>query len=156
MTNSVHPDPVWRHRSNHIIAADLPEAGRAEQLWARQVAKYRFELCCIPFFLYNVALGDVVETDQTYRITKMIAPSGRFAFRAWFGESAHPQGRIIDELVALGALIERSSANLIAIDAADATAAEAVAGFLKAHEDRRHLIYETGRQSRPWRRRRWP
>ncbi len=155
MINSVHPEPVWRHRSNHIIAAELPEAGRAEQLWARRVAEYRFELCCIPFYLYDVALGDVVETDRTYRITKVIEPSGRFAFRVWFGESTYPQGQIIGELMALGALVERSSANLIAVDAADATMAQAVANLLKAHEDRRHLIYETGRLSKPWWRR-WP
>lgn len=145
---SVHADPVWRDRANFIIVADLPENGRTEQLWARQIAEYRFEVCCIPFFVYDVALGDVVETDQKYKFTKVAVPSGRFAFRLWFGESTYSQSFVTNELANLGALVERSSANLIAVDAADAAIAQSVADTLLAHQDRQHLIYETGVLSR--------
>jgi hypothetical protein len=144
---SVHTEPAWRQRANYIISANLPERERAEQLWARQIAEYQFELCCIPFFLFDVTLGDVVETDQTYRLTKVIERSGRFTFRIWFGESDYPQSRIIDEMVALGALVERASANLIALDASNSRTAQAMANLLQAHEDQHHLVYETGRTS---------
>ena len=43
--------------------AALPEAGRFEQLWARQESADLFEICCIPFFVHKLALGDVVRTD---------------------------------------------------------------------------------------------
>jgi hypothetical protein len=146
---SVHTEPVWRHRSNFIIAADLPENSRLEQLWARQIADFRFELCCIPFFVYDLALGDIVETDQAYQITKVTEPSGRFVFRVWLGKSNYPQSLIANELSALGALIERSSSNLIAVDAADALAAQAVADLLQSHQVRQNLIYETAGTSQP-------
>src|SRR5947209_2116831 len=62
---AVHSEPVWRDRSNFIIAAEVLGGGdtRTEQLWARQVDEHRFEVCCIPFFVYDVALGDVVVTS---------------------------------------------------------------------------------------------
>jgi Domain of unknown function (DUF4265) len=144
---SVHAEPAWRHRANYIISANLPENKRAEQLWARQVAEYQFELCCIPYFLFDVSLGDIVETDEAYRLTKLIERSGRFTFRIWFGESNYPQSRIIDEMVALGALVEHASANLIALDASNSRTAQAMANLLQAHENQHHLIYETGRTS---------
>jgi hypothetical protein len=49
----VHQEPVWRERSNLVISAELPEKDRPrrfEQLFARQLADDRFEVCCIPFF----------------------------------------------------------------------------------------------------------
>lgn len=144
-TISVHADPVWRDRSNFIIKAALPEDGRTEQLWAKQLTDHTFELCCIPFFLYDVALGDVVETDQQYQVTRVVKPSDRFVFRIWFGDSHHPQDDIVAGVVALGALVERSSSHLLAVDAENAVVAKAVADFLQGHEDEQHLMYETGR-----------
>jgi hypothetical protein len=49
----VHQKPVWRERSNFVISGALPEKDRPrrfEQLFARQLAGDRFEVCCIPFF----------------------------------------------------------------------------------------------------------
>lgn len=144
-TIPVHADPVWRDRSNFIIKAALPEDGRTEQLWARQVADHRFGLCCIPFFLYDMALGDVVETDRQYQVTRVVEPSGRYVFRIWFGDSHHPQDEIVAAVVALGAQVERSSAHLLAVDAENAVVAKAAADLLQSHEDQQHLMYETGR-----------
>lgn len=144
---SVHSDPVWRDRSNFIVRARLPEPGRAEQLWARQLDEHRFELCCIPFFLYDTALGDIVQTDADYEVTRVLQRSGRYVFRAWFGESSFPRRRVADELAGLGALLEWSSDNLLAIDAENAEHAKELADHLQAHEDERHLIFETGRTS---------
>jgi hypothetical protein len=144
----LHTDPVWRGESNFIINAAVPgEGDRFEQLWVRQLGEYRFELCCIPFFLYDVALGDVVETDVDYRMTRVLEPSGRFVFRVWFGESFHSRQEIADELVALGALVEWSSVNMFAVDATDAHHAQQIADVLFAHEGAGRLVYETGRSA---------
>jgi hypothetical protein len=90
----VHQDPVWREHSNFVINAYLPETDQTrefEQLFARQISDDRFELCCIPFFLFDMALGDIVRTAPTggrqYVVTEVETPSGRYVFRAWFGES---------------------------------------------------------------------
>lgn len=56
------PSRFWRDSADFIITAALPEAGHFEQLWAKNVGENQLEICCIPFFLDDVALGDVVET----------------------------------------------------------------------------------------------
>jgi hypothetical protein len=148
----VHPDPVWRERANFIIHAELPEKDhpkRFEQLWARQLADDRFELCCIPFFVFDLALGDVVATTprngRKYLVDRVVEPSGRFVFRVWFGQSFYPRDQIASRLKALGSMIEWSSRNLLAVDAADGEHAQLVAHFLMEREKAGHLIYEIGR-----------
>src|ERR1700730_12453306 len=87
----VHKDPIWREKSNFIITAELPEKDSSrqfEQLFARQLTEETFEICCIPFFLYDIALGDVVVTsprgDRRYMVKDVLEPSGRYVFRVWF------------------------------------------------------------------------
>jgi hypothetical protein len=63
------------------------------------------------------------------------------------GDSFHPRQEIADQLCEIGALLEWSSTNLLAIDAADAQEAHVVAGFLSDQEGRGHLKYETGRSA---------
>jgi hypothetical protein len=105
----VHQDPVWRDRSNFIIDAELPEKDRPhrfEHLFAKQVSDARFEICCIPFFAYDIVLGDVVATspkgNRKYVVDNVVLPSGRYVFRVWFGESFYPREEIADELKRLG------------------------------------------------------
>lgn len=148
----VHEQPVWGTRASFLIHAELPlqdQPKRLEQLWARQLEDGTFEVCCIPFFVYDLALGDVVATSaksgQKYVVDKVITPSGRYVFRAWFGQSFQPRDEIAGELKALGSLVEWSSRNLLAVDAADEEHGRLVAGFLMEREKAGHLIYETGR-----------
>jgi len=143
--DAVHDAPVWHDRADFVIGAPLLEEGRAEQLWARQVGDQRFEICCIPFFLYDVALGDLVETDAGYDLARVVQPSGRYVFRVWFGNTAHPRQDIADELAERGVLLEWSSANLLAIDAADETHAQEVADYLAEQQRADRLMFETGR-----------
>lgn len=148
MTNRndvIHAEPVWRDQANFIIGAPLPESERAEQLWARQVSDRRFQVCCIPFFLFDIALGDVVETDAHHDVVRVIEPSGRYVFRVWFGESFHPREDIAERLAEMGALLEWSSANLLAVDAADSDHAKEIADFLAEQEGAGRLKYEAGR-----------
>jgi len=145
---AIHLEAAWRARSNFIIAAEISgTALRAEreQLWARKTDEFCFELCCIPFFVYDLALGDEVRTDQQYVIRQLIKPSGHYTFRVWFGASEDLS--IQDELVTivrdLGCEFERSSANLLAIDAATAPLAQKLADYLFACQTAGELVYET-------------
>ena len=148
-----HREPVWRDRSNFIIGARISpgtnDASR-EQLWVRQISNYQFELCCIPFFLYDIALGDIVETQplagRRYMLSRVVQPSGRYVFRIWFGESLYPRAEVTKGLDALDALVEWSSANLLAVDARDQPHAREIADYLQEHENSGHLVYETGRR----------
>ena len=149
----VHHQPVWRDRADYIIMAELDSeltngiSGR-EQLWSRRVGKLRFEICCIPFFVYNLALSDIVETDDEYIIRKVIEPSGHYTFRVWFGNSddEHVIEDVIDFVKNAGGLYEWYSNNLLAIDAEAVSVAEDISSFLMDMEDRGLLVYETGKQ----------
>jgi len=147
-SEATHQDPVWRSKSDFIIgiAVDPDDTNvSSEQLYARKIDDRHFELCCIPFFVYDLALGDVVETDVHYTVSKVVTPSGRFVFRVWFGGSSYPKHEITEALSAMGALLEWSSRDLLAVDALDEAHARDIHGFLLAHQDLGHLIYESGK-----------
>lgn len=147
---AIHPEPIWRARSNFITTSVIDSADTdfaTEQLWARKVDESHFELCCIPFFVYDLALGDVVETDSEYMVRRVSTRSGRHVFRVYFGDSFYPREEIAQELTARGGLLEVSSTNLLAVDARDRAHAEELAAFLQEQEDLGHLIYETGKSA---------
>lgn len=149
----VHTGPVWRDRSDFVVNAPLAEKDlprKYEQLFVRQVTEDTFELCCIPFFLYDMSLGDVVRTvprdGRKYVVDGVVRPSGHVTFRVWFGSTPYPRDAVENELRALGALLEWSSANLLAVDADGDEHAQRVADYLAAGEDAGRFVYETGRR----------
>ena len=150
---SVHLDPIWRERANFIVNAPIPEEeGRYEQLWCRQITEDTFELCCIPFFLYDIALGDVVRTDtqssRKYVVSQVVERSGRYVFRVYFEPSMlGNREQVVAHLTTLGALLEWSSDSMLAADARDAEHGQEVADFLFDQEMQGRLIYETGKQT---------
>jgi hypothetical protein len=147
---STHSEPVWRGRADFIVNADLPEPDRYEQLWCAKRSENTFELCCIPFFLYDVALGDIIETsprgDRQHVVSRVVSPSGRYVFRAFFERRQYRyRDDVVEALTALGALTEWSSSSLLAVDAEDETLAQRVATMLQGRESHGQLVYETGK-----------
>ena len=154
-TNIVtHQNPAWRDKSDFIIVMKIPDSGASskwqwEQLWAKQIKENRFEICCIPFFVNDLALGDSVETEQQeekkYAVSRIIKKSGRYTFRVWFLDTSSRE-EIINQIEKFGCLIEQRSSvrNLIAIDAAKTDAAQRIANFLYLQEETGKLNYETG------------
>lgn len=152
----VHREPVWRSRANFMIVGDTADADdpeptkRWEQLWARKAGENRYELCCIPFFMYNLALGDIVACHQAeghqYVIHEVVEPSGHVTFRIWFGEStvAGIRAEAEQALIDLGAAVEWSSTNLLAVDATDAEHAQKVISYIHPRAQRSELEYERG------------
>ena len=150
MKEAVHRDPVWRDRSDFVIAASIDPAGadvQTEQLFARQLAGHEFEICCIPFFVMDLALGDHVRTDAAYLVEEVTLDAGHYTFRVFFpqgGLGAPVVRRLSEEL---GASFEWSSRSLLAVDAIDLTRAVPIADLLHEQESRGVLVYETGRTS---------
>jgi Domain of unknown function (DUF4265) len=147
-----HVDPAWRSRSNFIIMARIAEnsAGKNyEQLFVRKVQDDVFEICCIPYFLYDLSLGDIVETERddrfAYVVARRLKNCGRFTFRVWLDNGASNFAPVRDRIADLGGQIERHSPRLIAIDSADERAATLIADFLRSEEQASRLVYETGR-----------
>ena len=145
---AVHRDPVWRERADFIIAASIDPGATdvtTEQLWARREGDH-YEICCIPFFVHDLALGDLVEVDADHMVTQVATRSGRYVFRIHFGDPDQPRDEVMERLDALGALAEWSSHSLVAVDARDQSHAQLVADFLQEQEDAGHLLYETGKR----------
>lgn len=147
-----HADPVWRNRADFVIAADIastPDKREWEQLWARRIAGTRFEVCCIPFFVYDLALGDEVETDGDHILRRVVKQSGHFTFRVWFGNSTDPadRERVMQIIQHNECEYEWSSENLLAIDASTPDKAQAVTDTLAALQQKGGVTFETGRTS---------
>jgi hypothetical protein len=147
---AVHRDPIWRDRSDYIVRAIIEDPGdtdvTTEQLWARRIDDRRFELCCIPFFLNDVALGDEVAVDAQNWVTRVVRPSGRWVFRVHIAESEFARrDEIVLDLAERGALVEWSSPGLFAVDARDEPHARQIADYLWARMSAGVLTYETGR-----------
>jgi hypothetical protein len=151
----VHENPAWKERADFIIAARI-DGGEGvvgpdwEQIWARQLGPDRFQVCCIPFFVRNLALGDVVQTKsepgKRYVVQRVVARSGHYTFHVWFFDDPTRE-KMPEQLRARGCLIERrwEASNLLAIDAPSAAIAEAVADVLSDREQAGLLEYQTGR-----------
>jgi len=150
---AIHACPVWRERANFILMARLTGGkleGRFEQLWARQTGPHTFEICCIPFFVYDVNLGDEVEaavdSENRWVIQGITRTSGHFTFRAWFkGATELARNGVVKDLNQRGCLLEWHSNNLLGIDATSKSVAQVVANLLAEHEQAGRLQYEAGR-----------
>ena len=145
-----HPNAVWYQCPHYTLILPLPgKPGEYEQFITEDLGDNSYRLLCIPFFMYDLALGDIVWTDQLiprtqdqYRIKER---SGRFVFRVWFeNPKANVIKKCLSDLQELGALVEKSSRRLYGIDAANAQIAQAVADYLMAGEQAGRWVYETG------------
>lgn len=148
---AVHRDPIWRDRSDFIIATEIDPGSTGiatEQLWARKVDETHFQLCCIPFFAYGLALGDVVEVDADYLVRRVSEPSGRSVFRVHLDRAnVELRDELVFGLAERGALVEWSSMSMFAVDAGDAMCARELADYLAAEERKGRLVFETGGSS---------
>jgi Domain of unknown function (DUF4265) len=153
---AVHLYPVWRDRADFIIHGALKglEHRHWEQLWARQVTDDQFEICCIPFFVYDLGLGDIVQThplaEKLYVVDRVLIDAGRCVFRIWFGdiEGQGARHEVMDEvenkLVEMSCEREWYAHDLLGI-AITTDRAELVTNFLSEKEQRNGISFEIGR-----------
>lgn len=146
---AIHRSPIWRDRSNFLLRARIgADGGKSEweQLWGQQTAPRRFILCCIPFFVRDLDLGDELETNDDYVFSTIIHRSGQITFRIWFGEQrVESKTQVTAKLEDMNALMEWSSEHYLAVSAQDRMEAERIADYLQNCEERDLLQYETGR-----------
>lgn len=70
-----------------MLRAALDDVGGGgdnfEQLWTKRVGVDRYKLSCIPFFAYDMALGDVVHADDAtgYVVQGVVERSGNGVVR---------------------------------------------------------------------------
>jgi Domain of unknown function (DUF4265) len=144
-----HETPAWRERADFIIGVPLEEHAKWEQLWVRRLAATRFEICCIPFLAYGIALGDVVETEpqdgREFMVARVVERSGHRTMRVWFVDTTAAQ-QVADNLLAAGALLEWRGAwsRLLALDAKGDDMTHSIFEVLRPYESSGKVEVETG------------
>lgn len=134
-----HKDPAWGDRADAVVLRNLASddlEGLWEQLWVRHLDLGKYELCCLPFFAYGLALGDVldvaVDRDDRLVITGLARSGGRSLIRVVAGLEADVP-TFHDALHALlateGLIHEWHRSGYVAIDVPDV---QRVAPFLSA------------------------
>lgn len=122
----VHEDPVGRSASHYIGRADLAPFGldgQVEQLWFKPSDDHRrYELACIPFMTYGIALGDTVVLGEDSYVAGLAATAGHRTLRLLFvpdlpGPTLQKLTDVIrDEIVAAGLLSEWNGDRHVAVD----------------------------------------
>jgi hypothetical protein len=112
-----HPLPPWADPPNYVIhgAGMYEGATVTEQLWARKADDDTFELLCLPFYLYGLALGDTVRcapSDELMVVTR----SGRELIRVWFPTGCADPEAFDGQVGEFGARTEWYSHRYVAID----------------------------------------
>lgn len=149
-----HPQAVWGARADVQIDLVIPEVGDSlERLVVRSVGTDVYEVCCLPFALYDLSLGDVVEVDGLTRrtpgtIRRVVHSSGRFLFRVVLldGGDGDRMRSLDSTFASMGCLTEVWSPMMIAVDAEDEPKADWVVAVLDQLVSGRtlgDLTYET-------------
>ncbi|MCF6526089.1 DUF4265 domain-containing protein [Streptomyces sp. JJ36] len=84
----VHNEPAVRPDQAYIAVVDLAPFGfsrQMEQIWLRPLNDREYEVCCLPFRVYGMAMGDVVSLDKEARsVNEIVRHSGNRVFRIFF------------------------------------------------------------------------
>lgn len=146
---AIHRSPIWREKADFVFAAHIGTNGDKnewEQLWGKKTGRNTFMLCCIPFFVYDIALGDEVEVDADLVAQRVTKSGGQTTFRVWFVEQDLDRRKgIVRDISKVTSLLEWSSENLLAVSVPSAAEAQMLANFLEECELNRFLQYETGK-----------
>jgi hypothetical protein len=145
-----HEDPVWRDGESYIAMVDLAPfdlAGMREQIWLREVDGGGYQLCCIPFYIYGLALGDVVTKDPEDTIDHVVSRSGRRVLRVLFSEPRPTQdsrAALRSAITSAGLLSEWNDDRHVAIDVPDMSAMQPVFDSVYMEIDNGTAFWEWG------------
>ncbi|MFS8639241.1 MAG: DUF4265 domain-containing protein [Symbiobacteriaceae bacterium] len=148
----IHPFPVRQERGDtviHALVEESPEEIIWEELWARSLGSDAIEICCIPLFVRNVFLGDIVtaapDAGKGWILKEVIRRSGDYGFRLLFpDEPAEEVMRTLHHTLRhLGCVLEWRTARFWGVSCGPESVL-AVADVLSDWEQRGILAYETG------------
>ena len=146
-----HTRPAWNDRADTAIVVQIPDVDDAlEQLVVRRITDEDFEVCCIPFTLYDVALGDTIRVadlspNTPGRIVERLSWGGHFAFRVAITRPDRVDlGSAASAFLSMGNLVEEYGTMLLAIDARDESTAEFLNTYLAQRQEAGDWEYESG------------
>ncbi len=143
-----HALSPWLGDADDFVLAPL-EDGMYETVPVKTHANGTFEICCVPFYVYDLDRGDLVTRNETDVITGVIAKSGDCGFRFKIDPSNEEHlEKIITALEGCGAELEFiPSGEMIAVNAPKGIDQGLISAVLATFEDADYLVYETVRKS---------
>lgn len=139
------------------VGADAGSEGSVtwEGLLARRLSSTTARICAVPFWVYDLNLGDEValmeSADGAPVVTGVAADAGNYTFRVLFADPPDGDARwheLMIELEPFDCWFDVRSPGFIAVSAPP-TRAQAVADYLSERERRGELQFETGRSAPP-------
>ena len=135
--------------------ADWSRSVRWEGLLAVRLSCNRARVCAVPFWVYDVNLGDEVALMESAEgapvVTGVVVDGGNYTFRVRFAGAADDDVRwreLMVELEPFDCWFDVRSPAFVAMSA-PAAHARAVADYLDDRERRGELLFETGRSAPP-------
>lgn len=147
----VHEQPVGRASTNYIARADLAPFGldgQVEQLWLKAVNDGSYEVACIPFSVYGIALGDVVVLNDEDYVSEVVRTAWHRTLRLLFTPNLPPAelqkaaDQIKTEIIAADLLSEWNSARFIAVDVPPNVEPSRLFAVMEAAVDADHAFWE--------------
>jgi hypothetical protein len=154
----VHEQPVGRASTNYIARTDLAPFdldGQVEQLWLKAVNDSSYEVACIPFFAYGIALGDVVVLNADDYVIEVVRNSSHRALRLLFTPDLSPADlqkatdEIKTEIMAADLLSEWNGARFVAVDVPPDAEPSKLFAVMEAAVNAGHAFWEWA-DSRPF------
>lgn len=150
----VHDAPVKAAKQNYIARVDLTPfgfPGLFEQIWLGDLGDGLYEVRCIPFRVYGLALGDVVNVSPSGTlISSLVRPSGRKVLRVLLVPSLSA-GRLSAVINSInmkageaGLLFEWSGDRHIAIDVPADGNVDDLIGLVGGYVERGEAFWEWG------------
>lgn len=146
----VHEQPVGRASTNYIARADLAPFGldgQIEQLWLKAVNDGSYEVACIPFSTYGIALGDIVLLNDDY-VSEVVTNSRHRTLRLLFTADlppAHLQkaaAQVKAEIIAADLLSEWNGARFVAVDVPPNVEPSGLFAVMEAAVNAGHAFWE--------------
>ncbi|MFD0378918.1 DUF4265 domain-containing protein [Streptomyces sp. NPDC127112] len=147
----VHEQPVARASTNYIARADLAPFGldgQVEQLWLKAVNDGSYEVACIPFSAYGIALGDVVVLNDDDYVIEVVRNSWHRTLRLLFIPDLPPADlqkatdEIKTEIIAADLQSEWNGTRLVAVDVPPDTEPSKLFAVMEAVVKAGHAFWE--------------
>jgi len=123
---------------------------KSESIWAEDNGLGNFRIDNIPFFTYGISYNDIIfaelDRDNLLFFKKVIKRGGHSTLRLFFTNKLSEQEKQseIKKLNKIGAVVERATESLFAIDVSPDTNLKSVISLLKEGEQRGEYEYEEG------------
>lgn len=150
----VHTAPAKTAEQNYIARVDLAHfgfPGLFEQMWLGNLGQGVYEVRCIPFRVYGIALGDLVGVSPDGSlINSLIRPSGRRVLRILIIPSLANWrlSVIVDSLniniEVLNLLFEWSGDRHVAIDIPEGLNVDDLIDLAQGYAERGEVLWEWG------------